>query len=98
MRKAFASGNVDGVNWDDMKPWMTNIAKDIKVQKERIGGDFVVAQAVTSRDMRDHIRKTLPDCTFITLSMTRETQVRKLFFQSISTDFISIALGHSKTT
>ena len=78
MRKAFASGNVDGVNWDDMKPWMTNIAKDIKVQKERIGGDFVVAQAVTSRDMRDNIRKTLPDCTFITLSMTRETQVRKL--------------------
>ena len=76
--KKFSSGNVDDVDWSKMMPFMTNIAKDIKVQKERIGGDFVVAQAVTSRDMRDHIRKTLPDCTFITLSMTHETQVRLL--------------------
>ena len=75
--KKFSTGNMDDVNWDNLMPFMANIAKDIKVQKERIGGDFVVAQAVTSRDMRDHIRKTLPDCTFITLSMTRETQVWK---------------------
>ena len=75
--KKVSTGNMDDVNWDKLKPFMANIAKDIKVQKQRIGGDFIVAQAVTSRDMRDHIRKTLPDCIFITLSMTRETQVRK---------------------
>ena len=74
--KKVSTGNMDDVNWDKLKPFMANIAKDIKVQKQRIGGDFIVAQAVTSRDMRDHIRKTLPNCTFITLSMTRETQVR----------------------
>ena len=51
------------------------MAKDIKVQKEHLGGDFVIAQAITSRDMRDHIRTILPDCIFIILSMTEETQV-----------------------
>ena len=75
--KKVSLGNVDDVDWDNMKPFISNMAKDIKVQKERIGGNFVVAQAVTSRDMRDHIRKILPDCTFITLSMTPETQVSR---------------------
>ncbi len=74
--KKCATGNIDEMDWNKLNPFMTNMAKDIKVQKARIGGDFVVAQAVTSRDMRDLIRTTLPDCTFIILPMTYETQVR----------------------
>merc|ERR1712183_817564 len=54
------------------------MAKLIKTQKKRIGGDFAVAQAITSRYMRDHIRLTLPDCIFITLTLTKETQVKRV--------------------
>ena len=51
------------------------MARDILVQKKRIGGDFVVAHSVTSRDIRDFVRTILPDCIFVTLSLTEETQV-----------------------
>ena len=54
------------------------MAKLIQSQKKRIGGDFVIAQAVTSRDIRDHIRLTLPDCIFITLTLTKETSIERL--------------------
>ena len=70
-----STGNTDAIDWDKVKPFIGNMAKDIKVQKEHLGGDFVIAQAITSRDMRDHIRTILPDTIFIILSMTQETQV-----------------------
>ena len=57
---------------------MGYMAKYVLQQKNRIGGDFVVAQAVFSQDMRDHIRTILPDCIFITLSVTRETQEKRI--------------------
>ena len=57
---------------------MGYLAKYVLTQKNRIGGDFVVAQAVFSQDMRDHIRTILPDCIFITLSVTQETQEKRI--------------------
>ena len=54
------------------------MAKDIETQRKRIGGDFAIAQAVTSRDMRDHIKLTLKDCIFITLTLTKETQRKRI--------------------
>ena len=41
------------MNWETTKPFYGNVAKDVGYQKKRIGGNFVVAQAVTSRDMRN---------------------------------------------
>ena len=54
------------------------MSKDIDTQRKRIGGDFVIANAVTSREMRDHIRITLPDCVFITLTLTKENQLKRV--------------------
>ena len=71
-------GNFDGIDWDKLKPFYACIAKDIDTQKKRIGGDFAIAQAVTSRAMRDHIRITLPNCVFITLSLTKENVTKRI--------------------
>ncbi len=57
-----SKGNYDDINWDNMKPFYTNIAKDVGIQKKRIGGNFAVAQAIHSEEMRDHIR----DYSYIT--------------------------------
>jgi hypothetical protein len=57
-------GNLDGI--------------EIDVQRKRIGGDFAVPQAVTSRKFWDYIRLTLPDCYFVTLSMTKGNQAKRI--------------------
>ena len=66
------------VDWDKMKPGYTTLAKDINAQKKRIGGNFSIAEAVPSRAFRDHIRLTIPDCIFITLTMTQESQIKRI--------------------
>lgn len=74
----FSSGQVENIDWEKFKPFYTVMSNEIKYQHERVGGDFVVAQAVTSRDMRDHIRKQIPNCIFVTLTMTKETQLKRV--------------------
>ena len=49
-------GDYDDVNWDNMKPFYTNIAKDVGIQKKRLGGNFAVAQAIHSEELRNHIK------------------------------------------
>ena len=66
------------VDWEKLKPFYTNMAKDVVAQKKRIGGNFSIAQAVTSQEMRDHIRLTIPDCIFITLTLTQESQIKRI--------------------
>ena len=73
-----SQGRMAEIDWNKTKPFYTNMAKDIEIQKKRIGGDFVIAHAITSHDMRDHIRQTLPDCIFITLTLTKETQRKRI--------------------
>ena len=73
-----SQGRLDEINFDECKPFYANIAKDVATQKKRIGGNFAIAQAVTSRDIRDHIRITLPDCIFITLTLTKENQTKRV--------------------
>ena len=73
-----SQGRMAEIDWNKTKSFYTNMAKDIETQKKRIGGDFVIAHAITSRDMRDHIRQTLPDCIFITLTLTKETQRKRI--------------------
>ena len=43
-----------------------------------MGGNFVVAKCIGSREERNHIRSMLPDCIFIVLSMTKESQMKRL--------------------
>ena len=71
------AGNFD-VDWTTTYPFYTLMADFIKVQHNRVGGDFAVAQAVTSRAIRDVIRKTLPDVIFVILNLTKETQRKRV--------------------
>ena len=73
-----SKGQWDDMNWEVMKPFYANMAKDIDIQRKRIGGDFAVALAVTSREFRDHIRNILPDVIFITLTLTKENQLKRV--------------------
>ena len=54
------------------------IAKDVDVQKKRIGGNFAVAHAVNNQEMRECIRQILPDVIFITLTLTKESQRKRI--------------------
>ena len=69
-----------GANFDldKLKTGYTTLAKDINAQKKRIGGNFSIAEAVTSRSFRDHIRLTIPDCIFITLTIAKEAQMKRI--------------------
>ena len=68
----------DDMHWDNAKPFYLHLARSILTQRLRIGGNFAIAQAVTSRDIRDCIRQILPDCIFITLTLTKEAQRERL--------------------
>ena len=54
------------------------IAKDVDVQKKRIGGNFAVAHAVNNQEMRECIRQIVPDVIFITLTLTKESQRKRI--------------------
>ena len=71
-------GQIDQVDWEIFKPFFSIISKNIGIQKARVGGNFAIAQAVQSRDQREHIRKTLPDVVFIVMSLTKENQKKRL--------------------
>ena len=66
------------VDWEKIKPFYTSMAKDVAAQKKQIGGNFSIAEAVPSRAFRDHIRLTIPDCIFITLTLTQESQIKRI--------------------
>ena len=54
-------------------------AKEIKKQKERIGGDWAIAFAVLTRKQRDELRKILgPDLIFIVLNITLDCNNKRL--------------------
>ena len=73
-----SGGKIDQIDWEKFKPFFSLISKNIGIQKARVGGNFAIAQAVQSRDQREHIRKTLPDVVFIVLSLTKENQKKRL--------------------
>ena len=55
------------------------LCKDIEREQKRIGGDWVVSQAVASRRMRDHIRTRLGDnLIFVILDMSKEDQLSRI--------------------
>ena len=66
------------VNFSDFKSFFGLIAKDVGVQKKRIGGNFAVAHAVNNQELREYIRQIVPDVIFITLTLTKETQRKRI--------------------
>ena len=68
----------DEISDEELRPYFETMAKEIDRQRKRVGGDFVVAFATQKEQHRNLIRKILPDCIFITLSLTKEAQRRRL--------------------
>ena len=63
------------------------MAKFILKEKNKIGGDWVVAQAVPTRSMRDAVKEVLGDqCIFVTLHLSQETNAKRVDkrFSSVS--------------
>ena len=55
------------------------MCKNVKSEKKRIGGNFVIAQAVPTRKIRDFIRNILGDSLlFVVLNMNREDQLERI--------------------
>ena len=54
------------------------MAQYVKNERNRIGGDWAVAQAVPTRALRDEIKKILPDVTFVTLTRKEDVLRKRL--------------------
>ena len=54
------------------------MAKFILKEKNKIGGNWVIAQAVPTRSMRDAIKEVLKDVTFVTLQLSQETNAKRI--------------------
>ena len=71
--------NNQPVDYSKMKPFMQELAKDIVKYKKRLGGNFVVAQAVFNRYLRDAMKEVLgPDCIFVVLRLNKDTNAKRV--------------------
>ena len=77
-KREFGKRKPEEVNFNEFKSFFGLIAKDVDVQKKRIGGNFAVAHAVNNEEMRECIRQIVPDVIFITLTLTKESQRKRI--------------------
>ena len=64
---------------EKLKPFFQELAKDVLKYKKRLGGNFVVAQAVPNRVLRDSIKEVLgPDGMFVVLRLSKETNAKRI--------------------
>ena len=64
---------------ETVKRYYGLLAMDIKREKERMGGNWVVAQALPTRSLRDHMKEVIgPDLLFIVLNMSKEDQNKRI--------------------
>ena len=62
-----------------IKPFLQMMGKNIVTERPRLGGNFAIAQAIFSRSQRDMLREIIgPDLHFMVLSMTKESQDKRL--------------------
>ena len=62
-----------------IKPFLKMMGDNIVTERPRLGGNFAIAQAIFSRSQRDMLREIVgPDLHFMVLSMTKETQDKRL--------------------
>ena len=67
----------DTSNQESTFPFYTLFAKDVASEKQKIGGDWAVAQAIPTRKIRDVIKKEC-NATFIVLTMSKKYQKQRL--------------------
>ena len=66
-------------NFENVCRFYSAMSVDIANEQKRIGGDFVVAQAVPTRAFRDHIRTILPpNLIFGVIHMSKEDQMARI--------------------
>ena len=66
-------------NTPEAKRFFIEMAKNVKFEKERLGGNFVVAQAVPTRELRDCIKDILgPEAIFVTLTLSEDTRMQRV--------------------
>ena len=62
-----------------VKPFFRTLAKDIVKHKQRLGGNFAVAQAVPTRVFRDCIKEIFgPQGIFVVLRLAKETNAKRV--------------------
>ena len=66
-------------NTKNTEQYYSALCKDIRIEKKRMGGNWVVAQAVPTKHLRDHIKKELGDnVIFIILDMKKDDQRKRI--------------------
>ena len=74
-----AMGDGQDFNFDKLSKFYLAMSENIASEQKRIGGDFVVAQAVPTRALRDVIRSKLgSNLIFGVLHMSREDQMERV--------------------
>ena len=64
---------------EKVKPFFQQTALDVVKHKKRLGGNFVVAQAVPNRFLRDYMKEVVgSDVLFVTLHLTKETNAKRV--------------------
>jgi len=70
---------MDGNEDYDLSPFYASMCDNILQERERVGGDWVVAQAVPSKKLRDLIRSKLgPTLLFVVLNLDKDHQEERL--------------------
>jgi len=63
----------------DLEPFYSLMCENILHERKRLGGDWVVAQAVPTRKLRDLIKSKLgPDLQFMVLNLDKDYQAERL--------------------
>ena len=71
--------NGEDYDKDSIKELYSSMCKNIKRERSKIGGNWVIAQAVPFRWLRDHIKHELgPDLTFVVLNMKKDEQTKRI--------------------
>ena len=64
---------------ESVKPFYKLLAEDIVRHKNRLGGNFAVAQAVPTREFRDHMKEVFgPQAIFVTIRLSKETNAKRV--------------------
>ena len=64
---------------DKTLPYYRSLAKDIVKQKNRLGGNFVIAQAVSKRIQRDCMKEIFgSQGIFVLLKLSKETNAKRI--------------------
>lgn len=76
--ESHCQGVTEGLDWSITRNYYNWVAKLMLKQRKRIGGDFVIALAIHSKEIRDYIREIIPDCKFFKLTLSEENTKKRI--------------------